>query len=171
MARANAPFRDRTFARPDDESENRRLKHLAPKWLSWVDFFAAWYRAPDQSLGEDDLPLAKGMDVDHPLVRLGTVSVKKIALDFAHLCAWQLVDEQFDQVAYLSVGEVFKLRKESSSPDKRPLSLSMIGRQLGVSAEAVRETVAYGMNPEAPKRRDRLLPGGLNRISRTLKFG
>lgn len=159
---AQAPFEQEGVLTYEEQLRRTKQRREAPRLFTPSSFFRALYGAPYAVECAEDRTLGAGLDVDHPLAHRETVLPSRLALDLVHLSTWLEVDSLFDQFAYLNPLDLQRLRGGQPSMGTPPMSLAQVARLLGVSAEAVRQTLRHsdglaGVN----ERRQRVIPARL----------
>lgn len=134
-------------------------RNRAHTLFSLASFFRALYASPYSPEGSINQTLGAGLDIHHPFARGEPVPSTKQALDLVHLSVWLEVDDGFDHFAYLNPLYLKRLGDGDPARGIRPMSLAQISRYLGVSAEAVRQTLRHANGHAGMKeRRQRVIP-------------
>jgi hypothetical protein len=167
---ASAPFaRERA---PDKRQwlglfEDRKA---AIRSVQWDSFFRAVYQseAPPTSLPKRIVK--RSLDQDHPMVSGEGVAPERLIGDLIHLAAWLEVTKRFDDLAYIDIGKLTRLRREALASSSKTATLSELGKTLGASHEAVRQTLRFADGHGVrTTRRDRVIPDGLRRLNAWLE--
>lgn len=159
---AQEPFEREGALTYEEQLRRTKQRREAPRLFAPSSFFRALYGAPYAVAWAEERTLGAGLDVDHPLAHHEAVLPSRLALDLVHLSTWLEVDSLFDQFAYLNPLDLKRLREGKPSMGMPPMSLAQVARALGVSAEAVRQTLRHsdgltGLN----ERRQRVIPARL----------
>jgi hypothetical protein len=134
-------------------------------WFTRDMFFRTWFGKGDGELFSGAKFSAESIDPDHYLAHSASPSLSEIRTSLIRRRAWQEVDAEFDQLAYIDPKIISQLR--ASSPGGKGLSFSSIGQQIGVSGEAVRKvfkTMSAGDEVISRPRRLRLSLSDLDEI-------
>lgn len=149
------------------EEHARRLRALreAPHLLRLDVFFKALFGQLEDLSRDSGRKLGIGLDPQHPNAIGQSVSLQRIAVDLLHVSTWLDVDAVFDKFAYVDPLSLRRLRVGDPSVGTQPMSLSQIGKAVGISHEAVRQTLRHadGLAGLAD-RRLRIIPGGLQAL-------
>lgn len=159
---AQEPFEREDVLTYEEQLRRTKQRREAPRLFTPSSFFRALYGAPYAVEWAEDRTLGAGLDVDHPLAHHEAVLPSRLALDLVHLSTWLEVDSLFDQFAYLNPLDLKRLRQGLPSMGTPAMSLAQVARVLGVSAEAVRQTLRHSDgHAGANERRQRVIPARL----------
>lgn len=166
---AQEPFEQEGVLTYEEQLRRTKQRREAPRLLTPASFFRALYSAPYAVEWAKDRTLGAGLDVDHPFAHHETVLPSRLALDLIHLSTWLEVDSLFDQFAYLNPLDVKRLKKGQPLTGTPPMSLAQVARVLGVSAEAVRQTLRHSDgHASMNERRQRVIPARLAELRANL---
>lgn len=170
---ATEPFICRMSERRGESKFLDKPQRDAIRWLCLENFFRTWYGENVQVPFPAEKLICRGLDRDHPVIQFGINTLGAIALDLMHLRAWVEVDTCFDRFAYISLGEVRRLRNGVDPVTGKQRSFAQVAKQVGASYEAVWETYLYSQqltHSGRKDRRERVFPGGLIRLAEHLRL-
>lgn len=167
---ANAPFaRERA---PDKRQwlglfEDRKA---AMRSVQWESFFRVVYQSEAPTASLPRRAVKRSLDQDHPMLSGKGIAPERLISDLIHLGSWLEVTKRFDGLAYIDVGKLNRLRREALASNGKAATLGELGKAIGASHEAVRQTMRFadGQGPQAT-RRDRVISDGLRRLKAQLE--